>query len=67
MSALMWDVGEEAEANFGGCDWGDVRRTRRAVTVARQRAEQPDGSPPDQAEDGSDLKAMPRLFDFARP
>ena len=63
MSVLALDVGEWAEQNFGGCDWGDVRRTRRAVTVARQRAEHPDGSTPDQAEDGSDLKAMYRLFD----
>ena len=44
------------------CELGDVRRTRRAVTVARQMAEHPDGSTPDQAEDGSDLKAIYRLF-----
>ena len=63
MSALTLDVGEWAEENFGGCELGDVRRTRRAVTVARQMAEHPDGSTPDQAEDWSDLKAMYRLFD----
>ena len=63
MSTLTLDVGEWAEENFGECDLGDVRRTRRAVTVARQMAEHPDGSTPDQAEDGSDLKAMYRLFD----
>ena len=63
MSALTLDVGEWAEENFGGCELGDVRRTRRAVTVARQMAEHPDGSTPDQAEDWSDLKAMSRLFD----
>ena len=63
MSSLTLDVGEWAEENFGGCDLGDVRRTRRAVTVARQMAEHPDGSTPDQAEDWSDLKAMYRLFD----
>ena len=45
------------------CELGDVRRTRRAVTVALQMAEHPDGSTPDQAEDGADLKAMYRLFD----
>ncbi|MCX7411289.1 MAG: transposase [Planctomycetales bacterium] len=65
MSALTLDVGEWAEENFGGCELGDVRRTRRAVTVTvtRQMAEHPDGSTPDQAEDWSDLKAMYRLFD----
>lgn len=63
MGALTLDVGEWAEENFGGCELGDVRRTRRAVTVARQMAEHPDGSTPDQAEDWSDLKAMYRLFD----
>ena len=63
MSTLTLDVGDWAEENFGGCELGDVRRTRRAVVVAQQRAEHPDGSTPDQAEDGSDLKAMSRLFD----
>ena len=63
MSSLTLDVGEWAQENFGECDLGDVRRTRRAVTVARQMAEHPDGSTPDQAEDWSDLKAMYRLFD----
>ena len=63
MSTLTWDVGEWAEENFGRCELGDVRRTRRAVTVARQRAEHPEGSTPDQAEDGSDLKAMYRPFE----
>ena len=63
VSSLTLDVGEWAQENFGECDLGDVRRTRRAVTVARQMAEHPDGSTPDQAEDGSDLKAMSRLFE----
>ena len=57
VSTLTLDIGEWAEENFGGCELGDVRRTRRAVTVARQMAEHPDGSTPDQAEDGSELKA----------
>ena len=63
VSSLTLDVGEWAQENFGECDLGDLRRTRRAVTVARQRAEHSDGSTPDQAEDWSDLKAMSRLFD----
>jgi Transposase DNA-binding/Transposase DDE domain len=65
VSCLTLDVGEWAQENFGECDLGDVRRTRRAVTVARQMAEHPDGSTPDQAEDWSDLKATYRLFDEA--
>ena len=63
VSRLTLDVGEWAQENFGGCELGDVRRTRRAVTVAQQMAEHPDGSTPDQAEEWSDLKAMSRLFD----
>ena len=62
MSRLTLDVGEWAEENFAECDLRDVRPTRRAVTVARQMAEHPDGSTPDQAEEWSDLKAMYRLF-----
>ena len=63
MAYLTLDVGQWAEENFGGCDLNDVRRTRRAVNVARQMAEHPDGSSPAQAEDWGDLKAMYRLFD----
>ena len=63
VSTLTLDVGEWAEENCGGCELGDVRRTQRAVTAAQQRAEHPEGSTPDQAEEWSDLKAMYRLFD----
>ena len=63
VSSFTLDVGEWAQENFGECDLGDVRRTRRAVTVARQMAEDSDGSTPDQAEDWSDLRALSRLFD----
>ena len=63
VGVLTLDVGEWAEENFGSCDLKDARRTRRAVTVARQMAEHPDGSSPAQTERWADLKAMYRLFD----
>ncbi len=63
MSFSVLDVAEWAEANFGTCDLGDVRRTRRAVKVARQMAEHPDGNTPEQCELWADLKAAYRLFD----
>ncbi len=60
---LTLDVAQWAEENFGSCDLKNGRRTQRAVTVARQMAEHPDGSGPDQMENWSDLKAAYRLFD----
>lgn len=51
-----------AEENFGTCELGDARRTRRAVQVAQQMAEHPQGSTPDQTENWGDLKAVYRLF-----
>lgn len=62
MNYLKLDVAEWAEENFSSCDLGDARRTKRAVKVARQMAEHPDGSSTAQTEDWSDLKAMYRLF-----
>lgn len=61
--ALVLDVGEWAEKQFGSCDLGDLRRTRRAVKVATHRAAHPDGTTPRQLEEWSDLKAAYRLFD----
>jgi len=60
---LTLDVAQWAQENFGTCDLNDARRTRRAVKVAQQMAEHPDGSSPDQTEDWADLKALYRLFD----
>lgn len=54
----MW-----AQENFGNCQLGDVRRTERVVKLARQMAEHPDGSTPDQTERWPDLKAAYRLVD----
>jgi len=63
MSFLVLDVEPWAEKQFGSCQLGDVRRTRRAVKVAAQMASHPDGSTPDQIERWGDLKAAYRLFD----
>lgn len=58
-----WDLTAWAEENFGTCQLGDKRRTRRVVKLARQMAEHPDGSTPDQTETWADLKAAYRLVD----
>jgi transposase-like protein/transposase Tn5 family protein len=63
MSFLVLDVGQWAEAQFGTCQLGDVRRARRAVKVAEQFAASPAASTPQQIEAWSDLKAAYRLFD----
>lgn len=63
VSFLTLDVARWAQENFGSCDLKDARRTRRAVKVAQQMAEHPDGSSPVQAERWADLKALYRLFD----
>lgn len=63
VSFLTLDVSQWAEETFGQCDLQDARRTRRAVKVAQQMAEHPDGSSPAQAEGWADLKALYRLFE----
>jgi hypothetical protein len=62
MSFLVLNVEQWAKQQFGSCELGDVRRTRRAVKVATQMASHPDGSTPDQTERWDDLKAAYRLF-----
>lgn len=62
MSSLVLDVSQWAELQFGSCELGDVRRTRRAVTAASQFALSPDATTPQQIECWSDLKAAYRLF-----
>ena len=52
-----------AEEQFGACELGDERRTRRAVTVAATFAAHPSSSTPHQTENWADLKAAYRLFD----
>jgi transposase-like protein/transposase Tn5 family protein len=52
-----------SELEFGTCELGDQRRTRRLVQYARQMAEKPDASTPRQTEGWSDCKAVYRLFE----
>lgn len=51
-----------SELEFGTCQLGDKRRTRRLVNYARQMAEKPDASTPRQTESWSDCKGVYRLF-----
>lgn len=57
------DVEKWAEEQFGECDLGDVRRTRRAVATAALFAADSSGSTPEQTETWSDCKAAYRLID----
>jgi hypothetical protein len=59
----MYSVTEWAQLNFGSCDLGDKRRTKRLVQVAEQIGNNPSASLPNQLELWSDLKAAYRLFD----
>jgi hypothetical protein len=59
----MQSATEWAQLNFGTCDLGDKRRTKRLVQVAEQIANHPSASLPNQIERWSDLKAAYRLFD----
>jgi hypothetical protein len=63
MTLLELDVNRWAEQQFGECDLGDKRRTRRAVEVAAQFAADPSGSTNRQTESWSDCKAAYRLMD----
>ena len=51
-----------AEQQFGNCDFGDFRRTKRLVHMATQAAARPDGSTPDQTESWGECKAVYRLM-----
>jgi hypothetical protein len=58
----MESATEWAQLNFGTCDLGDKRRTKRLVQVAEEIANNPSASLPNQIEKWSDLKAAYRLF-----
>lgn len=51
-----------SQLEFGDCQLGDVRRTRRLVQYARQMAEKPDASTPRQTETWAACKAVYGLF-----
>lgn len=63
MASMELDITAWAEQNFGTCELGDKRRTRRAVALATQVASHPDGSTPTQTEIWGECKAAYRLFD----
>ena len=51
------------ERQFGGCQLGDQRRTKRLVTVTQSILDNPSASLPTQNPNWGDLKAAYRLFD----
>lgn len=59
----MQSTNEWAQLNFGTCELGDKRRTKRMVQVAAEVANNPSASLPNQIEKWGDLKAAYRLFD----
>ena len=61
----MQSTSEWAQLNFGNCQLGDKRRTKRLVQVAEHFANNPSASLPSQNELWKDLKAAYRLFDSA--
>ncbi len=63
MASLALDVAEWAARQFGTCDFGDQRRTKRMVKFAAQAAAHPDAATPRQTERWADCKAAYRLFD----
>jgi hypothetical protein len=62
MKTLELDVNVWAQQQFGECDLGDKRRTRRAVETAAKFAADPDGSTPKQTETWADCQGAYRLF-----
>jgi hypothetical protein len=63
--SLLLDTQEWAQQQFGSCDLGDIRRTRRLIKFASQVAADPDAGTPGQTEQWADLKAAYRLIDNA--
>jgi len=61
--AFRIDTEAWARAQFGDCELGDERRTKRLIQVAEQVANHPSASFPEQTQSWGDLKAAYRLFD----
>ncbi len=53
---------EWAEGQFGECQLGDWRRTRRAVTIGKALREAPDKTIPQQMRSPKDTKAAYRFL-----
>jgi hypothetical protein len=62
MASMALEVSDWAQQQFGTCDLGDQRRTKRMVHLAAQAAAKPDASTPRQTESWADCKAAYRLF-----
>jgi hypothetical protein len=62
MTSATMDAKTWAREQFGQCDLGDRRRTKRAVYMAQRIAENPSGSFPDIFERWEDVKAAYALF-----
>jgi Transposase DNA-binding/Transposase Tn5 dimerisation domain len=60
--ALAMEISEWSQEQFGECELGDQRRTKRVVKLAAQAAAMPDASTPKQTEGWGDCKAAYRLF-----
>jgi hypothetical protein len=60
--SLSIETSAWAQEQFGDCQLGDVRRTKRLIDVAEQVANNPSASFPRQMESWGDLKAAYRLF-----
>jgi hypothetical protein len=63
MTTVALNVNQWAQEQFGACDLGDQRRTKRLVAYAAEAAASPDSSTPKQTESWSDCKAAYRLVD----
>jgi hypothetical protein len=63
MATLVLDIAQWAEQQFGTCNLGDKRRTKRMVKLATQLATKPDAATPEQTEKWGDCKAAYRLVD----
>ena len=61
MSSLTLNVSQWAEQQFGTCELGNKRRTKRLVKLASQVATKPDAATPKQTESWADCKAAYRL------
>jgi hypothetical protein len=59
---LEMAVMEWAQQNFGNCELGDERRTKRAVLIAAACAQDPSGTTPQQAKQWNDCRATYRFF-----
>ena len=62
MATMTWDAAQWAGEQFGTCELGDRRRTKRMVKLATQAAAKPDAATPRQTERWGDCKAAYRLF-----